>query len=191
MDSLVKVPTSLPMTTPVPGEVVRARFTGEANPIEPTAKAAALLLMARFCEIPVCSVIAPKELMVGVTPVIVPILFSRVLTVSVTLIWLPVALEETKLIVVPSTTMVSPEAKLVVSESLPVPPDNNVAPVIGAPSLLSTAAPATLLSRNDDVPTGSGLLEKSAGLRPPSAVIVPAAAVELAGVFGSVGRFAA
>src|SRR5579872_4640014 len=40
------------------------------------------------------------------------------------------------------------------------------------------------------VPIGSGLPAKSAGLSPPSAVIVPGAAPALAGVDGVVGRFA-
>ena len=41
------------------------------------------------------------------------------------------------------------------------------------------------------MPTGSGLAEKSDGLRPPAATSVPVAAVVLATVFGWVGRFAA
>src|SRR5215470_4092925 len=191
MDSLVKAVMSLPTTTPVPAEVVRARFTGELNPIEAAVNPAAALVMFRFCPVPVCSVIAPVALIVGVTPVIVPILLSNVPTVSLTLSWLPVAPEATKVNVVPSMVIWSPATKFVVRESLPAAPDNIVALVIAAPALLLTAAPVTVLSRNDVDPIGSGLLEKSAGLRPPVAVIVPVAAEVLAGVFGCVGRLAA
>ena len=51
---------------------------------------------------------------------------------SVTLTWLPVAPEATKVIGVPLTVMVSPAAKPVASESVAALPDNSVAPVIGA-----------------------------------------------------------
>ena len=79
-------------------------------------------------------------------------------------------------------------------ELLPAAPDNAVAIVIAAPPLvLMGVVPEMVLSRYDVDPTGSGvsLVGKSAGLRPPAAVIVPASAVELACVFGWVGRFAA
>ena len=73
-------------------------------------------------------------------------------------------------------------------------PDNGVAAVIGAgvAAWFVAAEPVMVLSVKGaaGVPTGSGLEAKSAGLRPPSAVSVPDAAVELAGVFGWVGRFA-
>ena len=58
-----------------------------------------------------------------------------------TLIWLPVAPDATKVSVVPLTVMVSPGAKLAVSESVPAVPDSAVAPVIGA------AGDAWLLTR--------------------------------------------
>ncbi len=79
--------------------------------------------------------------------------------------------------------------------SLGAVPDNFVAAVIGAgvAAWLLTPVPVRVLSVNGvaGVPTGNGFEAKSAGLSPPFAVKVPAAAVELAGVFGSVGRFAA
>src|SRR5258708_30631190 len=57
--------------------------------------------------------------------------------------WLPVAPEARNVIEVPLTVMVSPGAKLVVSESVPAAPDSSVAPVIGAgmAALLLTAPP--------------------------------------------------
>src|SRR6267378_4382905 len=53
----------------------------------------------------------------------------------------PVAPEATNAIDVPLTVIVSPGAKLVVSESVPAAPDSSVAPVIGAgtAALLLTA----------------------------------------------------
>ena len=73
-------------------------------------------------------------------------------------------------------------------------PTNWVAAVIAAGVVLSllTAVPVKkALTGGAGVPNGKGLEAKSAGLMPPPAVIVPACAPELAGVFGVVGRFAA
>src|SRR5262249_53319099 len=77
------------------------------------AKAAALLLEIEKVEASsVCSVIAPPWMVDGVdVPVIWSILLSSVCTLSVTLSWLPVAPEATKVIVVPSTVIVFPGAK--------------------------------------------------------------------------------
>src|SRR5260370_5729031 len=150
----------------------------------------------RSCAVPVCSVIAPVEaLMVGATPVIAPIFVSKLPTVSVTLSWLPTAPAATKVIVVPSTTMVSPAAKFVVSESLGDGPDSVAAAVIGAgvAALFNAAAPVTGLSPKGTGggPMGKGFSLKSAGFKPPAAPRVPAAAGELASRVGVVGRFAA
>ena len=105
----------------------------------------------RLAALSVCSVITPPLTVEGVeVPVIESIFVSSVCTLSVTLSWLPVAPEATKLIGVPLTVMVSPAAKLVASESVPAAPDNAVAPVIGAGTaawLLTTlpvAVPAVL-----------------------------------------------
>src|SRR6185503_17337281 len=84
-----------------------------------------------------CRVIAPVvALMVGATPVMLPIAVISVPTLSVMSITggtaarlVPVL---TKLIVVPSTVMVSPFAKEVGSESEGAIPDSFVAAVIGA-----------------------------------------------------------
>ncbi len=146
--------------------------------------------------VPVCNVIAPVAgLMVGATPVIVPIFASRVPTVSVISIELPAVPVLTNVRVVPSTTMVSPTAKFVVSELLGDAPDSVVAAVIGtgAAALFKAAEPVTVASPNGigGVPTGNGFWLKSEGFKPPAAVIVPAAAVLLAGVLGVVGRLAA
>ena len=54
---------------------------------------------------------------------------NKVWTLSVTLSWLPVAPEATKVIGVPLTVMVSPGAKLACNESVPAAPDSAVAPV--------------------------------------------------------------
>ena len=73
-------------------------------------------------------------------------------------------------------------------------PTNWVAAVIAAGvvlSLLRAAPVAKALTGGAGVPNGKGLEAKSEGLRPPPAVMVPACAPELAGVFGVVGRFAA
>src|ERR1019366_4598863 len=91
---------------------------------------------------------------------------------SVTLSWLPVAPEATKLMVVPSTVMASPAANPAASESLGAVPDNAVAAVIGtgAPIWLLTAVPVMeALTSGAGVPTGRGLDAKSEGLRPPFA----------------------
>ena len=79
---------------------------------------------------------------------IVPIFASRVPTVSVISIELPAVPVLTNVRVVPSTTMVSPTAKLVVSESLGDAPDIVVAAVIGAAvaALFKAAEPVTVAS---------------------------------------------
>ena len=76
-------------------------------------------------------VITPPWTVDGVdVPVIASIFDSSVCTLSVTLIWLPVAPDATKVIVVPLTVMVSFVAKLDVSEFVPEVPDSAVAPVM-------------------------------------------------------------
>ena len=81
-------------------------------------------------------------------PVMLSILANRVETLSVTLSWLPVAPAATKVMVVPSTVMVSPAAKFVVIESVLAAPESKVAPVIGAgtAALLLTALPVVVAS---------------------------------------------
>src|SRR5229473_3446393 len=90
--------------------------------------------------------------------------------------------------------MVSPAAKLGVTESVPAAPDSFVAAVIatGVANWLNSAVPVTVLSPGAvaGVPRGNGLLLKSNGLRPPRALIVPAAAVELTAVVGVDGTLA-
>jgi len=58
-------------------------------------------------------------------PVIESIFANSVWTLSVTLSWLPVAPRRQKVIGVPLTVIVSPAAKLVVSESVFAAPDNS------------------------------------------------------------------
>ena len=73
-------------------------------------------------------------------------------------------------------------------------PASNVPPVIAVPFSSVAIAPVTVLSPKGTggVPATTGLfVPKSAALRPPAAVIDPAAAVGLAWVTGTVGRFAA
>ena len=149
------------ITKPVPAvpPPVRAAVTGDAKPSE--AKAGDVLVIERFAAVPVCNVIAPvAALMVGATPVIVPIFASKVPTVSVTSIELPAVPVLTKVSGVPSTTMVSPTAKFVVSESLGDAPDSVVAAVIGAgvAALFRAAEPVTVASPKGigGVPTGNG-----------------------------------
>ena len=99
--------------------------------------------------------------------------------------------------VVPSMVRVLPLASTVLRslDAGPAVPTSRVAPVIGAApavlSLLTTVPVAVLLVKGDNVPIASGLVAKSAALMPPAAVMVPAADVVLAGVFGWVGRLAA
>ena len=98
------------------------------------ANAAAFELVTfRLAALSVCSVITPPLTVDGVdVPVIESIFVSSVWTLSVTLSWLPVAPEPTKVRVWPLTVMVSPAAKFVVSESVPAAPDSSVTPVMGA-----------------------------------------------------------
>jgi hypothetical protein len=196
MDSFWKIVVSLPTTKPVPAvpPPVRAAVMVVEKPSAP--KAGDELETDRSCAVPVCSVIAPLDaLIVGATPVMAPIFASKVPTVSVTSIELPAVPVLTNVSVVPSTTMVSPTAKFVVSESLGEAPDSVVAAVIGAAvaALFKAAAPVTVASPNGvgGVPTGKGFWLKSEGFKPPAANNVPAVAVVLAGVVGVVGRFAA
>ncbi len=143
MDSLVKAVRSLASTTPVPAvpPPPRATLTGDAKPS--AEKAGAVLVMLRFCVVPVCSVIAPVEaLMVGATPVMPWIADSSAPTLSPMAILVPLdVVPAMKLIVVPSTTMVSPATKAVGSESLGAVPDSLVAAVIGAGVAPGSARP--------------------------------------------------
>src|SRR6185437_4563114 len=201
MDSLVKVVMSLPMTWPVPVlvPVPIALVTGAVTPIAARAFVALAPpeVILRFWLVPVCSVIAPLAAIVGVTPVILPISLNRVPILSVILIWLAERLVAplTNVIVVLSIVMVSLAANPVVSELLPLVPERAVELEFALPVWLLAAAPALVASTGGaGVPDTRGLpfgvVEKSLGFRPPSAVIVLAAAAALAGVFGSVGKFA-
>ena len=83
------------------------------------------LVTDRFAPLSLFSVITPPLMVDGVVvPVIESIFVSSVWTLSVTLSWLPVAPDATKVIGVPLTVMVSPAAKLVASESVFAAPDN-------------------------------------------------------------------
>src|SRR6202008_3697000 len=142
--------------------------------------------IVRSCTVPVCNVILPPETVAG-APVIDEILLSSAPTVSVMLSWFPVAPEATKLMVVPSTVMLSPAANPADSESLGAVPDSAVLAVIATAGVcwLLTAVPVMEASTGGaGEPTGKGLEAKSDGLIPPSAVIVLGNAVELAAVFG-------
>src|SRR4029077_12409942 len=79
-------------------------------------------------------------------PVIASIFDNNVWTLSVTLSWLPVAPEATKVIAVPLTVIVSPGAKLACNESVPAAPDSAVAPVTaaGGTTWLLTALPVAV-----------------------------------------------
>src|SRR5947207_4867204 len=111
-------------------------------------KAAAFELVAvRLTALSVWSLITPPLIVEGIeVPVIESILLKSACTLSLTLSWLPAAPEATKLIAVPLTVMVSPIAKLVVSESLGDGPDSSVAPVTGAAgtALLLTTFPVAV-----------------------------------------------
>ena len=192
---------SLAITTPAPGvpPPPRAILVVAPKPID--VQPAEALVTERSCAVPVCSVIAPVlALIVGACPVIAPILPRRSPTVSSTRTWVasctPVA-AVVKVIVVPSTTMVSPTPKPVGSESLGVVPDSFVALVIatGGVCRFIPGEPAVELSvgAGAGVPTTSGLkfVVKSEGFNPPAAVMVPAVAVELDSVVGTAGRLAA
>src|ERR1700674_3589427 len=94
--------------------------------------------------------------------------------------------------VAPSTEMVSLTEKPDVRPLTA--PDSTVEPVIAPAGPTWTAGvPVTVLSPMGvaGVVVGKGLLLKSYGLRPPRALIVPAAAVELTAVVGVDGRLAA
>ena len=111
-----------------------------------------------------------------------------------TLSWFPVAPEATKLMVVPSTVMLSPAANPWSNELVPAAPDNNVLAVIGAgvASWLSTTVPVMVaLTGGGGEPMIKGLVAKSAAFKPPAAVMELGAAVVLALVAGVVGRLAA
>src|ERR1700760_1971600 len=118
-----------------------------------------------------------------------------------------------KVIVLPLTVSVSPSPNWLASElsnvveeigalvlsstALPVVEpssvlDSSVLPLTG-PEVLAAALPVTdeLVNGVGGVPSTSGLWLKSAGFRPPLAVMVPEVAVALAVVVGTVGRLAA
>ena len=102
---------------------------------KPSAANAAVfeLVIDKSVPLPPCSVITPLLTVEGLmVPVIESIFASSVWMLSVTLSWLPVAPEATKVIVVPLTVMVSPAANSVESESDGAAPESSVAPVIGA-----------------------------------------------------------
>src|ERR1035437_2357953 len=152
---------------PLPGDVAvlngepptrsggRAAVAGAPKPSAANA-AAFELVTAKFAALSVCSAITPPPTVDGVeVPVIESIFASSVWTLSVTLSWLPVAPAATNVTGVPLTVMVSPAAKLVVSESVLAMPDNSVAPVIGAGiaalllTTLPVAVPAVLKKLSD------------------------------------------
>ena len=118
---------------------------------KPSAANAAVfeLVTVRFAVSSVRSEITPPLIVDELeVPVIESIFVNSVWTLSVTLSWLPVAPEATKVMGVPLTVMVSPGAKPAVSESEPAAPDKSVALVIGAGGVtwlltaLPVAAPA-------------------------------------------------
>src|SRR5262249_54596106 len=117
---------------------------------------------------------------------------------SVTLIWLPVAPDATKVSVVPLTVMVLPTAKPDDSESVPAAPDSAVAPVIGAgvaawlltafpiavPSVLKKLSPAaTADAASSDVLASVEIAEFSAAFRlvTVAAGVVPIAKLPVGG----------
>src|SRR6266702_1164575 len=104
-------------------------------PLKPSAANAAAfeLVIDNAAALSVRSVITPPLTVDGFElPVIWSIFDSRAWTLSVTLSWLPVAPDATKLIVVPFTVMVLPGAKLADSELVPATPDSAVVPLTGA-----------------------------------------------------------
>ena len=115
---------AVPLTSDVAapsGEPLTRSGGGVAVTLEPRpsdANAAGFeLVTVRFAPLSVCSVITPPLMVDGVeVPVMELIFVSSVWMLSVTLSWLPVAPEATKVIGVPLTVMVSPAAKLVASE---------------------------------------------------------------------------
>ena len=92
---------------------------------------------------------APPEIEDGMAvPVIESIFVSSVEILSVMLSWLPTAPAATKVTTVPLTVMVSPMAKLAVSELLGAAPDSKVAPVLATAgaSLLTWTVPPVVAS---------------------------------------------
>src|SRR3954465_680630 len=168
--TVASLATTMPVPTPPPPVRVAATVVGNPSAPQPPAE----LLIDKFANVPVCSVILPFGAIVEgfVVPVMASILANNWPTLSVTLSWLPTAPAATKVITVPSTLIVSPAMKLVTSESLGDGPDSSVAAVIGAdggPALFETAPPVTVASPNGTagVPIGNGFWVKSAGFKPP------------------------
>ena len=132
-DWSMNVELSLPTTWPVPAVPPPVR-SAVAVPVKPSAANAVEfeLVTVRSEAVPECSVIAPPDMLDGMAaPVIESIFVSRFEMLSVTLSWLPTAPAATKVTMVPSMVIVSPTAKLALSELLGVAPDNAVAPVFG------------------------------------------------------------
>src|ERR1700722_8074149 len=208
MLSLSKALTSLPITKPVPAEPppVGAAVAVVTKPSELNADALLEATERDAPDVPVCSEICPAVIVDASGPPIVPVILSTASrtswTVPVVRLMTP-PLDEvlvlplvTKVIVLPLMVRVSLVVKGEVSESVPEAPVSNVEPVIGAAgeAWFNATAPVTELSPKGTagVPATTGLFApKSAGLRPPAAVIDPEAAVGLASVTGTVGRFAA
>ena len=141
---------SLAITCPVPAVPPPVRFTCTV-PLKPSAPNAFAfeLVMVRSDAVPECSVMTPWLITDGGADDVMPlILASRSSTVSVTLSWLPVAPDATKVNTVPLTVMVSPAAKPEVSESLGAVPDSAVVPLTCATgeSWLLMVAPLRLVS---------------------------------------------
>src|SRR5580700_7442846 len=131
------------------------------NPAAGPVAAAFELVMDRLAALSVWSVMTPPETVDGVeVPVIESIFFKSVWTLSVTLIWLPVAPEATNVNFVPLTVMESPATKPVVSVSEPAGnPDSVVVPLtypcggpatwfcltvpVSVPSVLKKLSPAS------------------------------------------------
>ncbi len=120
-------------------------------PLKPSAANAVAfeLVIDSAAALSVRSVMTPPLTVDGFElPVIWSIFDSRAWTLSVTLSWLPVAPDATKLIVVPLTVIVLPGTKLADSEFVPAKPDSAVVPLTGAgvEAWLLTTLPAAVPS---------------------------------------------
>ena len=129
----------------------------ELKPSAPSARRGFELVMLRLAASSVLIVIEPPWTVDGFeVPVIASILLISVWMLSVTLSWLPVAPEATKVSVVPLTVMVSPAAKPGEIEFDGAAPDSAVAPLIGAggAAWLLMAAPIAELVGVEEIVAG-------------------------------------
>ena len=129
------------MTWPVPTPPPPPRVAVTV-PVKPSAANAAVLLLEtdRLAAVPECRVIEPPEIVDGTDVSVIESIFaSSVEILSVTLSWLPVAPDATKVMTVPLTVIVSaataggptePALKLAEIELEPARPESSVAPVL-------------------------------------------------------------